>query len=175
MSGAESVRVELMGQGTHAPASFDEARAMEIIEGLAHLEGAMLPILHALQEAFGYIDARLVPLVASALNVSRADAHGAISFYHDFRDAPAGRHILRICRAESCQSMGCERLVEHLRRAHRLEPGQTSADGALTVESVYCLGQCALSPAALVDGEPVGRLDEARLDALLGQLNGARA
>jgi formate dehydrogenase subunit gamma len=164
-----------MGQDTQAPLSFDEGRALEIIGGLAHLEGAMLPILHALQDAFGHIDARMVPLVASALNVSRADAHGAISFYHDFRDAPAGRHVLRICRAESCQSMGCERLVEHLRQTHRLTPGETTADGALTLENVYCLGQCALSPAALVDGEPVGRLDEKRLDALLGQLKGAGA
>ena len=164
-----------MGQEVAASLSFDEGRALEIIEKLAQLEGAMLPILHALQEAFGYIDQRMVPLVAQALNVSRAETHGAITFYHDFRDAPAGRHVLRICRAESCQSMGCERLVDHLRIAHHIEPGQTSADGALTIESVYCLGQCALSPAALVDDEPVGRLDEARLDALLGQLNGARA
>ena len=163
-----------MGQGTGASA-FDEGRALEIIEGLAHLEGAMLPILHALQEAFGYIDAGMVPLVAGALNVSRADAHGVVSFYHDFREAPAGRHVLRICRAESCQSMGCERLVDHLREAHRLEPGQTSADGVLTLENVYCLGQCAVSPAAQIDGEPMGRLNERTLDALLGKLTGARA
>lgn len=163
-----------MGQGTGA-ASFDEGRALEIIEGLAHLEGALLPILHALQEAFGYIDARMVPLIAGALNISRADAHGAISFYHDFRDAPAGRHVLRICRAESCQSMGGERLVEHLRTTHRLEPGHTTTDGAVTLENVYCLGQCAVSPAALIDGEPMGRLNERALDALLGQLKGARA
>ena len=164
-----------MGQGVGASASFDEGRALKIIEGLAHLEGAMLPILHALQEAFGYLDARVVPLVAHALNVSRAEVHGVVTFYHDFRDAPAGRHVLKICRAESCQSMGVEQLVERLRMAHRLEPGQTSANGALTIENVYCLGHCALSPAALLDGEPIGRLDEARLDALVLDLSGVRA
>lgn len=164
-----------MGQGMEASASFNEGRALEIIAGLAPLEGAMLPILHALQDAFGYLDQRVVPLVAQALNVSRAEVHGVISFYHDFRDAPAGRHVLQICRAESCQAMGCEALVQRLRMAHRLEPGQTSANGALTVENVYCLGQCALSPAALLDGEPIGRLDEARLDALVLDMMGARA
>ncbi len=164
-----------MGQEVGASLSFDEGRALEIIEKLAHLEGAMLPILHALQEAFGYIDERMVPLVAQALNISRAETHGAISFYHDFRHAPAGRHVLRICRAESCQSMGCEGLVDHLRHAHHIEPGQTSANGVITIENVYCLGQCAVSPAALIDGEPIGRLNEARLDALLSQLNGARS
>ena len=125
-----------MGQGMGASASFDEGRALEIIAGLAQLEGAMLPILHALQEAFGYLDQRVVPLVAQALNVSKAEVHGVVSFYHDFRDAPAGRHVLQICRAESCQAMGCEALLQRLRMAHRLEPGQTSANGALTVENV---------------------------------------
>ena len=164
-----------MGQGVGASASFEEGRAREIIKELAHLEGAMLPILHALQEAFGCLDPRVVPLVADALNVSRAEVHGVITFYHDFRAVPAGRHVLKICRAESCQSMGVEQLVERLRMAHRLEPGQTSGDGALTIENVYCLGQCALSPAALLDGEPIGRLDEARLDALVLELTGAQA
>ena len=164
-----------MGQGVGASVSFEEGRAREIIKQLAHLEGAMLPILHALQEAFGCLDPRVVPLVADALNVSRAEVHGVITFYHDFRDIPAGRHVLKICRAESCQSMGVEQLVERLRMAHRLEPGQTSGDGALTIENVYCLGQCALSPAALLNGEPIGRLDEARLDALVLELTGARA
>ena len=172
---AEPVRVELMGQGMEASASFDEGRAQEIIAGLAQLEGAMLPMLHALQEAFGYLDQRVVPLVAQALNVSRAEVHGVITFYHDFRDAPAGRHVLQICRAESCQAMGCEALVQRLRMAHRLEPGQTSANGALTVENVYCLGHCALSPAAMLDGEPIGRLDEPRIDALVLDIMGARA
>ena len=172
---AEPVRVELMGQGMEASASFDEGRALEIIAGLARLEGAMLPMLHALQEAFGYLDQRVVPLVAQALNVSRAEVHGVISFYHDFRDAPAGRHRLQICRAESCQAMGCEALVQRLRMTHHLEPGQTSANGALTIENVYCLGHCALSPAVLLDGEPIGRLDEARLDALVLNMMGARA
>jgi formate dehydrogenase subunit gamma len=162
-----------MGQPSGPHQLFDEGRARETISGLAHLEGALLPILHALQETFGCIDQQVVPLVAEALNVSRAEVHGAISFYHDFRSAPAGRHVLKICRAESCQSMGVERLVERLRMAHRLEPGQTSDDGSLTIENVYCLGHCALSPAALLDGEPIGRLDEARLDALVLELCGA--
>lgn len=160
---------------THPASEFDEARARAIIAENAHLQGAMLPILHALQEAFGYVDARVVPLIADALNVSRAEAHGVISFYHDFRSAPAGRHVLKICRAEACQSMGVDKLVERLELMHRLRVGETSSDGGLTVEAVYCLGNCALSPAALIDGEPVGRLDEGELDAIVTRCAGGRA
>ena len=128
---------------------------------------ALLPILHALQDAFGYIDRAAVPLIAEALNISKAEVHGVVTFYHDFRDAPAGRHVLKICRAESCQAMGVERVVEHLASRHGLRPGATGPDARLTIENVYCLGNCALSPSALFDGEPIGRLDEAAIDELV--------
>jgi formate dehydrogenase subunit gamma len=154
---------------------FDEKRALALISGLSGLQGATLPILHALQGEFGYVDQRAVPLIADALNLSRAEIHGAVSFYHDFKSAPRGRHVLKICRAEACQAMGVEKLVDRLAIAHRLEPGGTSADGGLTIEAVYCLGNCALSPSALLDGEPLGRLDEAKIDEIVTRHTGARA
>ncbi|MHB2167900.1 formate dehydrogenase subunit gamma [Alsobacter sp. R-9] len=147
--------------------TFDREAAAGIIDGLRHLDGAMLPVLHALQEHFGYIDDAALPLVAEALNVSRAEVHGVVTFYHDFRRAPAGRHVLKLCRAEACQSMGCEGLASHLSSAHGISSGTTSPDGRLTVEDTYCLGLCAVAPAAMIDGEPVGRLDTATLDALV--------
>jgi len=153
---------------------FDEARARAIIAEHAHLAGATLPILHALQHEFGYVDPLSVPLIADALNISRAEVHGTISFYHDFKSEPQGRHVLKICRAEACQAMGVEKLVERLSDLHRIEIGATSADGALTIESVYCLGNCALSPAALLDGEPHGRIDAAALDELVARHTGAQ-
>ena len=153
---------------------WDDQRAQAIIAQNSHLQGAMLPILHELQHAFGYIDSRAVPDIAEALNVSKAEVHGVISFYHDFRSAPAGRHVLKICRAEACQSMGCEDLVAHLARSHHLGPGDTSANGGLTVETVYCLGNCALSPAALLDGELIGRLDRDGLDMIVLDAAGGR-
>ena len=162
-------------QGLEPREPFDQALARDIIDRHAQLEGAMLPILHALQEQFGYIDAAALPLIADALNVSHAEVHGVVTFYHDFRHAPAGRHVLKICRAESCQAMGVERLVDRLEAVHRLTPGQTSADGGLTIENVYCLGHCALSPAALYDGEPVARLDDRHIDAIVLEATGARA
>ncbi len=152
--------------------AFDETGALAIIAAHAGLEGAALPVLHALQEAFGFIDKRNIPLIAAALNISKAEVHGVISFYHDFRGARPGRHVLKLCRAEACQSMGSESLAAHLAAAHGCAPGDTSADGALTIDNVYCLGNCALSPAALFDGEPVGRLDAARIDALVARSRG---
>lgn len=159
-----------MGKG-----GFDADHARAIIADMQHLDGALLPMLHALQEAFGYIDEAAVPLLAHALNLSQAEVRGTVSFYHDFRSAPAGRHVLKICRAESCQSMGADHLVQHLAQAHRLAPGCTSADGGLSVESVYCLGHCALSPAAMLDGEPMARLSTEALDAVVLETTGARA
>lgn len=148
--------------------SWDEGAARAIIAAHRDMPGATLPILHALQDHFGYVDRAAIPLIADALNLSRAEVHGVVTFYHDFRDRPPGRVVVKLCRAEACQALGVEDLVDHLARHHDLVPGRTSADGAVTVESVYCLGNCALGPAALVDGAPVGRLDRAGLDAILG-------
>ena len=138
--------------------AWDADRAQARIRELEHLPGALLPILHALQEEFGYIDPAATSLVAEALNISDAEVHGVISFYHDFRREPPGRHVLRICRAESCQSMGCEKLVEHVEQRAGIKIGETTPDGSLTVEQVFCLGNCALSPAVLLDGQPYGRV-----------------
>jgi formate dehydrogenase subunit gamma len=138
-----------------------------IIEDLKHMPGALLPILHAVQERFGFIDDAAVPVIAEALNLSRAEVHGVITFYHDFRRAPGGRHVLKLCRAEACQSMGCDELADMLCRRHGIALGGTSADGELTLAAVYCLGNCALAPAALLDGKVHGRLDGGKVAALL--------
>jgi formate dehydrogenase subunit gamma len=132
--------------------------------------GAMLPILHDLQQTFGYIDDAAVPLIAEALNLSKAETLGVISFYHDFRRAPVHGPVLKLCRAESCQAAGCEDLVAHLAR-HGVEIDAHDG-GPLTAETVYCLGHCALSPAALIDGRPVARLDRDKIDAILADARG---
>ena len=127
----------------------------------------LLPALHALQAEFGYIDPQLIPEIAGALNISKAEVRGVISFYHDYRSAPAGARTLRLCRAEACQAVGCERIAAYLAAKHGLQPGNTTPDGSLTLEDVYCLGNCALGPAALLDGELIGRIDEARVDSMV--------
>jgi formate dehydrogenase subunit gamma len=147
--------------------AWDVDRATRRIQENAHLPGALLPILHALQEEFGYIDDAAIPLVAGALNLSHAEVHGVISFYHDFRRTPGGRHVLRICRAEACQSMGCNAVIQHVEKRLGAKLGQTTADGSFTVEPVYCLGNCALSPAAMLDGRLYGRVSPAALDSLI--------
>jgi formate dehydrogenase subunit gamma len=144
---------------------WDALLAGEIIAAHAGLEGATLPILHALQERFGCVPPEAVSMVAEALNLSRAEVHGVVTFYHDFRAAPAGRHVLKLCRAEACQSMGADRLAVGLLARLGVEWGGTTADGSLTVEPAFCLGLCACAPSALLDGEPMGRLDG---DALEG-------
>jgi formate dehydrogenase subunit gamma len=145
--------------------AWDQEIARTIVAGSSHLDGATLPILHALQEEFGYVDAQAVPLIADALNLSRAEVHGCLSFYHDFRGAPPPRRVIRLCRAEACQALGCETLVAALAEDGILVDGGATAPG-VAVETVYCLGNCALGPAALVDGDLVGRLDADRLKAL---------
>jgi formate dehydrogenase subunit gamma len=152
---------------------WDAEAAARIIEGLRRQQGAALPILRALQEQFGYVDKTAVPIVADALNVSKAEVHGIISFYHDFRSAPVDADVLKLCRAESCQAMGCEALVEHLAHEHRIVVDEASRGQALHVETVYCLGNCALSPAALLNGDPIGRLDPTRIDSIVRDSQGA--
>ena len=147
------------------PPDWSPDRVRDIVAAHERLEGPLLPILHAVQAAFGCVPPGAVPVIAEALNLTRAEVHGVISFYHDFRAAPAGRRVVRLCRAEACQSRGGEALAAGLLERLGLDWGQTSADGGLTIEPVYCLGLCAVAPAALVDGEPVGRLDAVRLAA----------
>ena len=127
----------------------------------------LLEMLHDVQSALGYVPEAVVPALANALNLSRAEVHGVVTFYHDFRAKPAGRHVLKLCRAEACQSMGCESLVERAESRLGIACGETSADGRVTLEPIYCLGLCATAPSAMMDGRIVGRLTPERLDALL--------
>ncbi|KPL51351.1 hypothetical protein ABB55_03185 [Prosthecomicrobium hirschii] len=146
---------------------WDPAVASRIIEARRQEPGAMLPILHELQETFGYVDRAALPLIADALNLSRAEVHGVVSFYHDFRSEPAGRTQVKICRGEACQAVGCRELVATAERRHGLTLGETSPAGDLTLEEVFCLGNCALGPAVQVDGELHGRVTPDVLDALI--------
>ena len=152
-----------------AATAFDFEIARTLIDRKRSTPGAALPILHDLQNQFGYIDDDAVPLIADALNISRAEALGVVSFYHDFRRKPIHGRLLKVCRAESCQAMGCEDLVAHLETRHGIVPDDGEPGASLHVETVYCLGNCALSPAALLDGEPIGRLDRDRLDAIVAK------
>jgi formate dehydrogenase subunit gamma len=142
-------------------------RASEIIARYRHLEGATLPILHALQETFGCVPDAAVPLVAEALNLSRAEIHGTVTFYHDFRKAPAGRRVLKLCRAESCQAAGGDALAARAEAKLGVAMGETTLDNRVTLEPVYCLGLCHSSPAAMLDKHVFGMLDEDKLDRLV--------
>lgn len=150
-------------------AAWDETTARRLIDVRKGLPGALLPILHALQETFGYVDPEIVPAIAKALNLSRAEVHGVISFYHDFRDHPPGAHVVRVCRAEACQSMGNERLIAHAKQRLGVDFHRTTADGRFTLEAVYCLGNCACAPALTLDNKVYGRVDPGRLDQLLDE------
>ena len=148
---------------------WDATRGAEIIAQHTHLEGATLVILHALQQAFGYVPEPAIPLIASALNLSRAEVHGVFTFYHDFRREPAGRHVLKLCRAEACQAAGGDALTARAEAKLGIAIGNTTADERVTLEPIYCLGLCAIAPSALLDGRVVGRLNEARIDALVAE------
>ena len=126
-----------------------------------------MPMLHAIQAAYGFVPDAAVPVVAGALNLSRAEVHGLVSFYHDFRHEPAGRTVLRLCRAEACQARGAERVAAHAAAALGITWHETTPDGAVTLEPVFCLGLCAAAPCGMVNERTVARLDEARLDAIL--------
>lgn len=147
--------------------AWDNERAVTLVEQRKNLPGALLPILHALQEEFGYVDPSIVPAIADALNLSKADVHGTISFYHDFRHHPPGNHVLKMCRAESCQSMGCDAVIGHVEKKLGAKLGETTADGTFTLDAVYCLGNCSLSPAVLLDGKPYGRVSAQVADFLI--------
>ncbi len=145
----------------------DTARA--IISRHLALEGAALPILHALQAEFGYLPEETLPLVADALNISRAEIYGVATFYHDFHLEPRGRHTLTLCRAEACQSMGAARLADRAKARLGVDFGETTASGRVTLEQTFCLGLCACAPSAMADGKPVGRLTPQKLDAIIAE------
>jgi formate dehydrogenase subunit gamma len=146
-------------------------RSIDIIRSLKHLEGPMLPILHAIQAEFGYVPDEVKPIIAGELNLSRAEVHGVVTFYHEFRDHPGGRHLLKICRAEACQSMGSDRVADRIRQLLGIDFHQTTPDGAVTLEPVYCLGLCACAPAAMLDGEVYGRVDDDCLSEIVAGLS----
>lgn len=169
-----------MSSASHTPAAIplkdpgptprERAAVANAIAACRDLPGALLPLLHAVQDELGYVPASAVPLIAQALNLSRADVHGVLSFYHHFRTSPPGRHVLQLCRAESCQAMGSAALEALAKKQLGIDFHATSANGAVTLEPAYCLGNCALSPALLVDGELVGRVTPQRLAALIDTL-----
>jgi len=146
-----------------------QERVAAIVAAHVGLEGPLLPILHAVQAEFGHVPPAALPKIAEALNISRAEIHGVVTFYHDFHDAPQGARTLKICRAEACQAMGADRIADHAKARLGVDWHGTSASGAVTLAPVFCLGLCACGPAAMLDDRPVGKVDEARIDALLAE------
>lgn len=145
----------------------------------AHIEqhknrpGALLPLLHAIQDDVGYVPEEAYLPISKALALSVAEVHGVVTFYHHFRRHPAGKHVLQVCRAESCQAMGSEKLEAHIKATLGIDYHQTTKDGAITLEPVYCLGNCACSPAVMLDDEVYGRMDAEKVAALIKEARGA--
>jgi formate dehydrogenase subunit gamma len=159
----------------NAQAAYDLDAIKAILSKSGAMPGAMLPILHQIQDAIGYIPPDAVPLIAAELNLSRAEVHGVITYYHHFRQQPATRHVLKLCRAEACQSVGAEALAAHAKAALGCDFHGHSADGVFTLEPVYCLGLCACGPSLMVDDAAVhARMDKTKFDALLQELKGAK-
>lgn len=145
-------------------------RVLEILDAHEGMEGSLLPILHAIQSSFGYVPQDALPLIAKRLNLGKAEVHGVMSFYHDFREQPAGQHVVKLCRAEACQAMGADRVAAHAQKALGIDWHETTKDGQVTLEPIFCLGLCACAPAAMVDGRLVGRVDEAVVDAIVAEV-----
>ncbi len=152
----------------HSPkVSWDQGEALQIIAQCASLKGGLMEALHGLQHAFGYIPAESYALLAEGFNLSEAEVYGVKSFYHDFTSAPKGRHVIQICQAEACQSRGSRALTKHVQNQLGITLGQTSPDGHFTLEAVYCLGNCAVSPNITLDGKLYGRVSADHMDHLL--------
>ena len=143
----------------------------EVIQALKHKPGALLPILHGIQEKLGYLPPEVIPIVASELNLTRAEVHGVVTFYHDFRSKPPGRHMIRVCQAESCQAMGSVALTTYVKELLGVDFHETTRDEAFSLEPVYCLGNCACSPAVMVDHEVYGRVTPQRLQEILQEVS----
>ena len=146
---------------------WSEDAALSVMRALPTVRGPLLPVLHALQECFGYVDQRAVALVAFELNLSRADVHGVLTFYSDFRTSPPGEVRVQVCRGEACQAMGGRALAEHAVASLNLGFGETAVDGSVTLDEVFCLGNCALGPTVRVNGRLYGRVNAVRLDDLI--------
>lgn len=145
-----------------------EATIRALAEANAGRPGALLPILHAIQDELGYVPEAAVPIVANVLNLSRAEVHGVVTFYHFFRTSPPGKHTLYVCRAEACQSMGAREIERYVKEKLNVDFHETTADGRFSLEPIYCLGNCACSPAVMIDEDVHGRVTTERLDELLG-------
>jgi formate dehydrogenase subunit gamma len=151
------------------PDSEEKARAA--CEAHGNRPDELLEIFHAVQDELGFVPEQTLPVIANALNLSRAEVYGVLSFYHDFRRAPAGRHIVKMCRAEACQAMHTEEVCRHAEQRLGTTFGETSPDGEFTLQAVYCLGNCALSPAMMIDDDLFGRVDNKRFDAIIADLD----
>ena len=151
--------------------NFSQSDMKARLAAFATEPGGLLPALHDCHNAYGYIDKRVIPILADVFNLSRAEVHGVISFYHDFRDAAPGAHVIKICQAEACQAMGTRDLTAHAKRQLGIEFHQTQASGRCTLEPVYCLGNCACAPAIMIDDAVYGRVDKDRFDTLLSALD----
>ena len=147
--------------------SWSAERTAQIVSEHRDREGPLLPILHAVQAAFGCVPDAAVRMIAESLNLSRAEVHGVVTFYHDFKPEPPGRHVLKLCRAEACQAAGGDALAARAEGKLGIRCGETTADRRVTLEAVYCLGLCATAPSAMLDDRVIGRLDDKRLDALV--------
>jgi formate dehydrogenase subunit gamma len=152
------------------PAIPTEERVRDIIADHVGLEGPLLPIFHAIQAEWGHVPQMAITVIAEVLNIGRAEVHGTMSFYHDFRTEPAGRHVVKLCRAEACQAVGADSLADHARSKLGVDWHETTKNGNVTLEPVFCLGLCACGPAALVDGKVVGRVDKAKLDRIIAEV-----
>lgn len=146
------------------------ASVTPIIERWKDEEGPLLPILNGILRELGYVPREAIPVIADALNLTRADVYGVVSFYHDYRQEPPGRHVLKLCRAEACQALGGEAVAEKLQKLLGVRFGETSIDGSVTLEPVYCLGLCACGPSAMLDGEVIGRVDDEAIDEIVAEV-----
>lgn len=149
--------------------AWSPARGSEIIADHLAMEGATLPILHAMQEAFGYVPQDAVPMIAQALNLSRAEVHGTVTFYHDFRHELAGKHVVKVCVAEACQAAGGDKTSAKVAKALDCAFGETRPDGQVTLEPIYCLGLCSCAPSAMVNGRLIGRLDDEEIEEIAAE------
>ena len=154
-------------------APFDRAAVDAVVAKLKTLPGALLPILHGVQDAVGHIPPQAVPLIADALNLSRAEVHGVVTYYHHFRQTPPGQHVVQVCRAEACQAVGGEALAAHAKAALACDFQETTTDGMFSLESVYCLGQCACGPAVMIGDKLHARMSPGKFDRLLDAKRGA--
>lgn len=150
--------------------AWNEARAREIATRFVARKGGLMPALQAIQSTFGHVPSSAISVIADVFNLSRAEVHGVVNFYHDFRASVPGRHVLKLCRAEACQAVGGVATAEAAKRHLKLDWGETGADGRWTLEQVFCLGLCASGPSAMVDGKPVGRVDETRVTTLIDEV-----